>query len=133
MVQGGLKWFKMVQGGRSFQNGQRHLKHRKKKTHFAYIRPERRRREGWQQKMETLDHPPLFYGSIFFLCSFLFSLFKSFLCSNLSIWPDRPVVPNGSRCYISILDGLVLLNKWMTNRPSEKGKLPIESKGSEGQ
>ena len=26
-----------------------------------------------------------------------------------------------------------LLNEWMTNRPSEKGKLPIESKGSEGQ
>ena len=28
---------------------------------------------------------------------------------------------------------IFLLNKWMTNRPSEKGKLPIESKGSEGQ
>ena len=35
------------------------------------------------------------------------SLSKSFLCSNLFIWLDRPVVPNGSRCYISILDGLV--------------------------
>ena len=33
----------------------------------------------------------------------IFPLFKSF-----DIYPDRPVVPNGSRCYISILDGLVL-------------------------
>ena len=37
----------------------------------------------------------------------MFSLFKSFLCSNLSIWLDRPVVFNGSRCYILIFDGLV--------------------------
>ena len=41
----------------------------------------------------------------------MFSLFKSFLCSNLSIWLDRPVVPNGSQCYISILDGLVYMNR----------------------
>ena len=30
------------------------------------------------KKKETLNHPPHFYGSIFFLCSFLFFLFKSF-------------------------------------------------------
>ena len=69
--------------------------------------PKARRPTKADVKKQTLDHPPFFYGIILFLCSFLFSLFKSFLCSNLSIWPDRPVVPNGSRCYISILDGLV--------------------------
>ena len=31
-----------------------------------------------QQKKETLNHPPHFYGSILFLCSFLFFLLKSF-------------------------------------------------------
>ena len=46
--------------------------------HLVYVQPERRRREGLQQKKETLNHPPHFYCSIFFLCSFLFFLFKSF-------------------------------------------------------
>ena len=53
-------------------------KQRRGKVLFVYIQPERRRREGLQQKKETLNHPPYFYGSIFFLCSFLFFLFKSF-------------------------------------------------------
>ena len=38
-----------------------------------------------------------------------FSVLFFSLCSNLSIQPDRPLVPNGSRCYISIFDGLVYL------------------------
>ena len=53
-------------------------KEREKYTLYIYVQPERRRRKGWQQKKETLNYPPHFYGSIFFLCSFLFSLFKSF-------------------------------------------------------
>ena len=48
------------------------------KIHFVYVQPERWRRKGWQQKKETLNHPPHFYGSFFFLCSYLFCLFKSF-------------------------------------------------------
>ena len=48
------------------------------KIHFVYVQPERRRREGLQQKKETLNHPPHFYGSVYFLCYFLFFLFKSF-------------------------------------------------------
>ena len=59
------------------------------------------------KKKQQLDHPPHCNSLILSFGSFMFSLFKSFLCSNLSIWLDRPVVPNGSRCYISILDGLV--------------------------
>ena len=39
-----------------------------------------------------------------FFCVLFFSL-----CSNLSIWPGRQVVPDGSRCYIPIFDGLVYL------------------------
>jgi len=53
-------------------------KQKRGKVLFVYIQPERRRREGLQQKKETLNHPPYLYGSIFFLCSFLFFLFKSF-------------------------------------------------------
>ena len=72
MVQDGQKMVKgcqeMVQDGQEMvQDG-----------HFAHVQPERQRREGQQNKKETLDHPPHFYCSIFFLCSFLFSLFKSF-------------------------------------------------------
>ena len=79
-------------------------------THSSntYARPERRRREDERKKKQQLDHPPHRNSLILSFGSFMFSLFKSFLCSNLSIWLDRPVVPNGSRCYISILDGLVL-------------------------
>ena len=78
-------------------------------THSSntYARPERRRREDERKKKQQLDHPPHRNSLILSFGSFMFSLFKSFLCSNLSIWLDRPVVPNGSRCYISILDGLV--------------------------
>ena len=39
---------------------------------------ERQRREGGRKKKQALDHPPLFNSQIFFLCSFLFSFFKSF-------------------------------------------------------
>ena len=53
------------------------------------------------KKKETLNHPPHFYGSIFF-CVLFFSF-----CSNLSIWPGRQVVPYESRCYTPIFDGLV--------------------------
>ena len=37
---------------------------------------------------------------------FFYILFFSF-CSNLSMWPGRQVVPDGSRCYSPIFDGLV--------------------------
>ena len=36
-----------------------------------------------------------------------FSVLFFSLCSNLSIWPGRQFVPDGSRCYIPIFDGLV--------------------------
>ena len=39
-----------------------------------------------------------------FFCVLFFSL-----CSNLSIWPVRQVVPDESRCYIPIFDGLVFI------------------------
>ena len=79
-------------------------KQRRGKVLFVYIQPERRRREGLQQKKETLNHPPYFYGSIFF-CVLFFSF-----CSNLSVWPGRQVVPNGSLCYTPIFDGLVIFD-----------------------
>ena len=60
------------------------------------------------KKKQQLDHPPHWNSLILCFGSFMCSLSKSFLCSNLFIWLDRPVVPNGSRCYISILDGLVI-------------------------
>ena len=41
-----------------------------------------------------------------FFCVLFFSL-----CSNLSIWPSRQVVPDESRCYIPIFDGLVAVCK----------------------
>ena len=68
----GLKWSEMVNmvwNGPRFQNGQTCLKQR---TAWA---PKAQRPA---EKKETLDHPPHFYGSIFFLCSFLFEMFKSF-------------------------------------------------------
>ena len=41
------------------------------------------------------------------LVQFLFCVLFFSLCSNLSMWSDRQVVPDGSRCYIPIFDGLV--------------------------
>ena len=87
MVQDGLKWSMMAwngpiwsetdQDGPRFQNGQRCLKHWKKYTLHTYgLSAEGAKAGGKKEK--TLDHPPHFYCSIFFLCSFLFSLFKSF-------------------------------------------------------
>ena len=78
-------------------------------THSSntYARPERRRREDGRKKKQQLDHPPHCNSLILYFGSFMCSLSKSFLCSNLFIWIDRPIVPNGSRCYISIFDGLV--------------------------
>ena len=80
-------------------------------THSSntYARPERRRREDGRKKKQQLDHPPHCNSLILCFGSFMCSLSKSFLCSNLFIWLDRPVVPIGSRCYISILDGLVII------------------------
>ena len=52
--------------------------------------------------------------------SFFFVLFFS-LCSNLSIWPGRQFVPDGSRCYIPIFDGLVFLrNPSLTGKEAPK-------------
>ena len=45
-------------------------------------------------------------GPISIVQSFFCVLFFS-LCSNLSIWPVRQVVPDEPRCYIPIFDGLV--------------------------
>ena len=58
-----------------------------------------------------------------FFCVLFFSL-----CSNLSIWPSWEVVPDGSRCYIPIFDGLVFtgsaqrmrLSQWKTVHSSCK-------------
>ena len=69
--------------------------------YFLHVQAECLRREGWQQKKETLNHPPHFYGSTFF-CVLFFSY-----CSNLSIWPGRQAVPYGKQCYTPIFDGLV--------------------------
>ena len=79
MVHDGLKWSNMVWNGPRWSKIPKWSKMLEalEKIHFANVRPERRMREG-RRKKKTLDHPPHFYGSIFFLCSFLFSLFKSF-------------------------------------------------------
>ena len=45
-------------------------------------------------KKQQLDHPPHCNSLLLSFGLIMFSLFKSFLCSNLSIWLDRPVVPN---------------------------------------
>ena len=86
MVQYGLKWSKMVQDSKMVKD--------------AWSIGKNTFCKRTNVKKETLDHPPHFYGSIFFLCSFLFSLFNS-------MWPARQIVPDESRCYIPIFDGLV--------------------------
>ena len=80
-------------------------------THSSntYTRPERRRREDGRKKKQQLDHPPHCNSLILYFGSLMCSLSKSFLSSNLFIWIDRPIVLNGSRCYISIFDGLVTI------------------------
>ena len=101
MVLNGPCWSEMVQGGPSFQNGERCLKHWKK-IHVANERSERRRGEGRRRKNGNAR------PSSPFLRFNLFSVFFS-LCLNLSMWPGRQVVPDESRCYIPIFDGLVRL------------------------
>ena len=71
------------------------------KIHLAYVRPERQRREGRRQKRRRSNILPISMVQLFF-CVLFFSL-----CTNLSTWPGRQVVPIGSRCYIPIFDGLV--------------------------
>ena len=80
IVRNGPGWSEMVQKGPRWSKipKRSNMLEALKKIHFAYTRPERQRREYRRQRKETLDHPPHFYGSIFFLCSFLFSLIKSF-------------------------------------------------------
>ena len=94
MVPDGLKWYKKVQYGPRFQNGQRCLK-RWKKVHVAYGKKKR--------KLLTIL---LISMDQYFFCVFFFSL-----CSNPSTWPGRQVDPDGSQCYFLIFDGLVVLNK----------------------
>ena len=71
------------------------------KIHFANVQPERRRREGWQKKRKRSTILPISMVQSFF-CVFFFSL-----CSNLSMWPGGQIVPDESRCYIPIFDGVV--------------------------
>ena len=86
----------VVQGSHPVQHGLKWFR--------MVAQPERKRRERCRQK-KTLDRPPHFYGSIFF-CILFFSL-----CSYLSIWSGRQVVPDSSWCYIPIFDGLVMVEK----------------------
>ena len=75
-----------------------------KKIHFACthnLSAEGAKAGGKKRKRSTIL--PIFMVQ-FFVCVLFFSL-----CSNLSIWPGGQVVPDGSRCYIPIFDGFVLL------------------------
>ena len=58
-----------------------------------------------------------------FFCVLFFSL-----CSNLSIWPGRQVVPDESRCYIPIFDGLV----WIVNVLPLRGLTPLHCASKRG-
>ena len=91
----------MVQGGPSSQNGQRYLRHLKKIhiLHMYGLSAEGAKAGSKKRKRSTIL--PFSMDQ-----SFFFVLFFS-LCSNLSIWPGRQFVPDGSRCYIPIFDGLV--------------------------
>ena len=102
MVLNGPCWSEMVQGGPSFQNGERCLKHWKK-IHVANEWSERQRGEGRRRKNGNAR------TSSPFLRFNLFSVFFS-LCLNLSMWPGRQVVPDESWCSIPIFDGPLKLN-----------------------
>ena len=101
----------MVQGGPSSQNGQRYLRHLKKIhiLHSYGLSAEGAKAGSKKRKRSTIL--PFSMDQ-----SFFFVLFFS-LCSNLSIWPGRQFVPDGSRCYIPIFDGLVM-----------SGWYPVDSK-----
>ena len=85
----------MVQDGSTFQNGQRCLKHWKKYMMQTYGLSA----EGAKAGGKTIL--PISMVQSFF-CVLFFSL-----CSNLSMWPGGQIVPDESRCYIPIFDGLV--------------------------
>ena len=99
MVQDGLRWSKVVQVPKS----QRYLRHLKKIhiLHSYGLSAEGARACSKKRKRSTIL--PFSMDQ-----SFFFVLFFS-LCSNLSIWPGRQFVPDGSRCYIPIFDGLVAI------------------------
>ena len=100
IVQDDPRWFIMVQDGPRFQNGQRCLKHWKKYTLHTYGPSAEGAKAGGEKKKRSTILPISLVQSFF--CVLFFSL-----CSNLSIWPGRQVVPDESRCYIPIYDGLV--------------------------
>ena len=99
----------MVQGGPSSQNSQRYLRHLKK-IHIVHTYG--LSAEGAKAGSKEWKRSAILPFSI--VQSFFFVLFFS-LCSNLSIWPGRQFVPDGSRCYIPIFDGLVHLIGMTTN------------------
>ena len=80
----------VCQDGQRFRNNKRCLKHRKNTFWICKAWVPKPQRPA--AKKETLEHPPHFYGSIFFLCSFLFSLFKSFQMSHGAISPSLMVL-----------------------------------------
>ena len=73
-----------------------------------WAKPERQRREGRRNKKQALDHPLFFNGQILFLCSFLFSFFKS--ChlarwTNSSKWITVLYLHLRWSCLIIIING----------------------------
>ena len=109
IVQDDPRWFTMVQDGPRFQNGQRCLKHWKKYTLHTYCLSAKGAKAGGRKKKRSTILPISLVQSFF--CVLFFSL-----CSNLSIWPGSQVVPDESRCYIPIFDGLVNLKlSWQGN------------------
>ena len=100
IVQDGLKWYKMVQGGPRFQNSQRYMKHWGKYILHTYGLSAGGAKACSKKRKRSTILPFCMVQSFF--CVLFF-----FLYPNLSVWPGRQVVPDGSRCYIPIFDGLV--------------------------
>ena len=92
MIQDGSLWSKMFQDSKMVK---RCLKH----TYVLSV-------DGAQAGGKKKKRPTILPISL--VQSFFCVLFFSF-CSNLSIWPGRQDVPDESRCYIPIFDGLVYI------------------------
>ena len=104
MVHYGLKWSKMVQDSKMVKDAWSIGKNTFcKRTAWA---PKARRPDGKKRKRSTIL--PISMVQSFF-CVLFFSL-----CSNLSIWPGSQVVPDESRCYIPIFDGLVFVLSYLS-------------------
>ena len=134
MVQDGPRWlklFNLVWNGQMVSNGPGRFDGQRKTEMVQNGLKWSKRSNMAKDTIRFQDGPKcLKHRKQYILHTYGFSFVLLFsLCSNLSKWPGRQVVPNGSQCYIPISDGLVFHQQchwieWLEEENSISCKFP---------